>query len=201
MEGNVSMNEEDKPQKPLGLVELPEHTLDLDMKLMERYQNFSAELLRIALLGITAIGFVASRTLSLARTEERIPPLPQHPKLLLIGALILLAISAGAALVHRYFSADSMACHIKAMRHYTRTPRSPAQASVPDSAHSFWKTVGRMWKGSQSSSTESDGVLRRRETGYRNDALLWSARALLISTASLAIGAFFLAVSIVLAMP
>jgi len=42
----------------LGGVSIPERTLEHDLEVSKRYQSFSGELLRLALLGIAAIGFL-----------------------------------------------------------------------------------------------------------------------------------------------
>lgn len=51
------------PKSTLGLVPLPEKTIEYDLTLLQRFQEFSAELLRIALIGISVIGFALSRVL------------------------------------------------------------------------------------------------------------------------------------------
>ena len=47
--------------KPLGTEPLPEQTFELDLKIFEKYLSFSAELLRLALLAIGAIGFIVTK--------------------------------------------------------------------------------------------------------------------------------------------
>jgi hypothetical protein len=61
-------------KRPLGLVELPDKTIDFDLILLQRYQEFSAELLRVSLIGISAIGFVVSHMLlrESAKAEQTI---------------------------------------------------------------------------------------------------------------------------------
>jgi hypothetical protein len=107
------------PGKSLGLIPLPERTFEHDLSLLVRFQEFSAELLRVALIGISAVGFVVSR---IVFPEEKATRIAIDPivKMLVIAALISLAISAAAALVHRYYVADSMSWHLQAMRRYER---------------------------------------------------------------------------------
>jgi hypothetical protein len=114
------------PQKSLGLVTIPERTIEHDLTLLQRFQEFSAELLRVALIGISAIGFVVARVVfpEKGATPAVIPPVL---KWLLIAALIALGVSAAAALTHRFYSADSMSWHLQAMRRYERNAESDAQ--------------------------------------------------------------------------
>ncbi len=114
------------PAKSLGLIPIPERTIEHDLALLERFQEFSAELLRVALIGISAIGFVVSRIV-LPEKEATQVVLDHTVKWLVIAALISLAVSAAAALVHRYYAADSMSWHLQAMRRYERNAESDVQ--------------------------------------------------------------------------
>ena len=61
------MSEQLKPdltgKQSLGLVEIPDNTYEHDMAVSNKYQKFSAEVLRLSLLGIAAIGFLLTNTL------------------------------------------------------------------------------------------------------------------------------------------
>jgi hypothetical protein len=92
---------------PLNSVE--ETLYAADFELLDRYQSFSAELLRLAMAGIAAIGFLLSvdatdfgKTIVghvLAGTASRVG----------IGlSVAAFCIAAAAALAHRYLSADGM---------------------------------------------------------------------------------------------
>jgi hypothetical protein len=48
-------------ERSLGLVGVPEGTIEHDLALLERFLEFSAELLRLALIGISAIGFAVAK--------------------------------------------------------------------------------------------------------------------------------------------
>lgn len=114
--------------KSLGLTPIPERTIEHDLTLLERFQEFSAELLRVALIGISAIGFVVARILL---PEKDTPPihLSTSARFFLTAALIALTVSAAAALAHRYFAADSMSWHLQAMRRYERNEGSDADTA------------------------------------------------------------------------
>ena len=107
------------PDKSLGLIPVPERTIEHDFALLARFQEFSAELLRVALIGISAIGYAVSR-IFFPETKAAGVPIDPVVKGLVIAALVSLAVSAAAALVHRYYAADSMSWHLQAMRRYER---------------------------------------------------------------------------------
>src|SRR4051794_19369465 len=105
------------PNKPLGLVPLPDNTIDRDFAVSEGYQAFSSELLRLALLGIAAIAFL------LVQLD---PGTKDSPSLIrkhladlnpwLYFALAGFGVCSAAALGHRYCSNDGLACHLKYLR-------------------------------------------------------------------------------------
>jgi hypothetical protein len=106
-------------EKSLGLVSLPERTIEHDLAMLERFQDFSAELLRLALLGISAIGFGASKLLFPDQNGADQIVL-ENVKVFLAVSLIGFCIAVASSLFHRYASADSMSWHIQAMRRYIR---------------------------------------------------------------------------------
>jgi len=103
--------------KSLGLVKLDDHTVEHDFTMLARFQEFSAELLRLALLGISAIGFVASKLLFPGKDSPP-PTISGGAKMFLAVALFMFCVATAGSLLHRYVSADSMSWHIQAMRRY-----------------------------------------------------------------------------------
>jgi len=93
-------------------------SLTRDFELLDRYQAFSAEILRLALLGITGLGFLFTAVTVKDSTITGLKPLlaAGFTNVALTAALVLLGLAAAAALGHRYWSADSMACHIHLLR-------------------------------------------------------------------------------------
>lgn len=134
--------------KSLGLVALKEHTIEHDFKMLEKYQEYSAELLRLALIGISAIGFGASKLL-FPDSEGNVATVSGYCKAFLAIALIALVVAAACALLHRYASADSMSWHMQAMRRYlTEEPAHVAKADA-ESRHRYrqfkvsrWSLIG-----------------------------------------------------------
>lgn len=95
--------------------DIPVDALKHDWELLDRYQTFSAELLRMSLAGIAAVGFLVA-ALAGKNSLLDITGLPPTSRWSMGVALFALGLSAGAALAHRFVSSDSMACHISLLR-------------------------------------------------------------------------------------
>jgi hypothetical protein len=99
-------------RKDLATVKVDEDLIKPDLALMEKYQNFSSELLRLSLLGLGVFGF-------LFKGKEYFSKL-SGSHLLEKGlsglSIICFAIGVGAALFHRYYSTDSLARQIRYLR-------------------------------------------------------------------------------------
>jgi hypothetical protein len=104
----------------LGLIDIPERTIEYDMVLLERYTDFSAELVRLGLIGISAIGFAVSKALLPGEGRQTAIELMDKVRFETGLALIAFGCCVAAALAHRYFAADSMSWHLQAMRRYRR---------------------------------------------------------------------------------
>jgi hypothetical protein len=118
----------EKPTGTLGEIQI--EALKHDLDLHDRYQGFSAEILRISLLGITAIGFLIANVLLVlspkengaqtTRTINLAAIAPEPFKLFASLSLISFGLASAASLSHRYFAADAMACHLRAVRLFKR---------------------------------------------------------------------------------
>lgn len=117
------------PDKYLSEIPLEGNSYQVDLEVLDRYQSFSAELLRLALLCLAGFGFLISNVVFertdtgasaalLARCRDTQP-------ILSLGALSLAA-AAMCALGHRYFSTDSMAHHVRRLRLTRRLAELPA---------------------------------------------------------------------------
>jgi hypothetical protein len=93
-----------------------------DFNVLERFQGVSAEFVRLALLGIGAVGLLY--TMDPGKQAAGIPAglSAPAPKICFSFALIMLGASAAAGVLHRYFSTDSMACQIAADRQAAKEP-------------------------------------------------------------------------------
>ena len=90
-----------------------EDTYKADLALLDRYQSYSSELIRLSLLGIGALAFFLgqfSATSGLVALKDGLSAVA------LGAAAILFTFSTACALSHRYHSSDGFASHIKAIR-------------------------------------------------------------------------------------
>ncbi|MDD5581020.1 MAG: hypothetical protein PHY16_17330 [Methylobacter sp.] len=98
--------------KSQSLIGFPvdEKVYKVDLELQDRYTAYSAEILRLALLGIAGYGFLLKDLVF----AEHSPTLFVHRAhdvwFLLIGGVICLGISAVLALQHRVCATDCVAC-------------------------------------------------------------------------------------------
>lgn len=130
--------------KSLGLISVPDRTIEHDLTLLERFQEFSAELLRVALIAISAIGFVVSR-IAFPEKDAKLLGISPAIKYLIVASLVLLAISAAAALIHRYYAVDCMSWHLQAMRRYVRNSETEVKKANTESdrRHKEFKVANR----------------------------------------------------------
>lgn len=112
------------PQKPedLGTAPLAEAAYAADFALLDRYQGFSKELLRIALLGVAVFGFLLE--------QFGLAWISPSGRVLATGSLVLLTLSAGFALAHRYLSSDGMFHHLRLLRLAQRTKTKDTEAKA-----------------------------------------------------------------------
>lgn len=116
---------------PLGQISLPERTIEHDLAIQGRYQEFSAELLRISLIGMGAIGFALSKTVFLDKAAHR-PELSDTLLIIVAVALFSFGISAASALIHRFSSVDSVSWHIQSLRRGLRNEAGDAKTAAQD---------------------------------------------------------------------
>jgi hypothetical protein len=115
-----------------------------DFDLLERYQGVSAEFVRLALLGIGAVGLLY--TLEPGKQPTGLSA--TAPKVSFSIALFALGLSAAFGISHRYFSTDSMACQIAADRQAAKEPPDKAKVAAEFAARdqafaaSRWTLLG-----------------------------------------------------------
>jgi hypothetical protein len=100
-------------QRTLG--EIKADAFEQDVVINDRNQAFSAELLRLALLGVGGVGYIASRALagSLGETALR---MDVAAKWLVLTAAVSFGLSAGSALCLRYLASDLIAVQLRIVR-------------------------------------------------------------------------------------
>jgi hypothetical protein len=105
-------------KRSLGLIDTPDNTFSNDLQVSDRYQAFSAEMLRLALLGIAGIGFLVVNILlrDSTKSHDLIAGANRSFMAFMSASLVCLGLSAAFSLGHRYLSTDSLACHLRSLR-------------------------------------------------------------------------------------
>jgi hypothetical protein len=145
--------------RKLGEISINNDAFELDLKINDGYQNYSAELLRLSLLALSGLGAV---WLKLYLTPGELRPSASKGIFLLL-AFLSISLAAGTALIHRYTAADSLAYHLTALRRRARN--RPAVGTQP-----------------------SDETLAAIQDEKRNIRFLWSGRLLRFSAGCLFAG-------------
>lgn len=99
----------------IGEVTVPAEHYQVDLELLDRYQKFSSELLRLALAGIAVIGFLITNIIGDKGVAGAGAPLTWF-KICAFVSAALLCLSAAASLCHRYLATDGVYYHVKAIR-------------------------------------------------------------------------------------
>src|SRR4028119_1707891 len=114
-------------------VQTTEKAFEQDLAINDRRQKFAGEILRLALIGIAAVGFLLLNFLFGA--SDKAPEAFAVAKKTLANSdfrfyisasFYLFAFSAGTALLQRYFAADSNAYHLKYLRLREKASAAPA---------------------------------------------------------------------------
>ena len=102
----------------LALEEMPEGTFAHDLEVSDRYQSYSAEILRLALLGIAGIGFLVINILLKDSSKDTSLTNITSPsfRTFLSLSLCCLGLSAACALLHRFLSTRSLSRHLLCLR-------------------------------------------------------------------------------------
>jgi hypothetical protein len=107
--------------------ELKEENYAADFRLLESYLGFSSELLRLALAGLAAIGFLIS--LAIEKASRRFAGFLDEPTAsnALIVSAVALGVAAALAVAHKYSAPDGMFHHLRALRIYASGDQERAQ--------------------------------------------------------------------------
>ncbi len=104
--------------KYLSDIAIEEDHYKVDFNILDKYQSFSSEILRLSLMGLAVYGFLITDVIFKISKNDKflfLKPFIQHKNLLFSGALILL-MAALAALSHRYYSTDCMTHFVRRFR-------------------------------------------------------------------------------------
>lgn len=91
----------------------PEYKADLEV--LDRYQAYSAEVARLAVLILIAFGFLMSFAFHDGGRTQFGDALFRHKNFLMVG-IVALGVAVGFALAHRYVSTDAMAVLVRNIR-------------------------------------------------------------------------------------
>jgi hypothetical protein len=130
---NKESDFQDLSKKFLNLVLIKEDAYKPDLQLLERYQAYSAELLRLSLAGLGVVGFLIMNKLV---TQTAV-------KAWLTVGILLFGVSSGSALAHRYFSSDGIHYFIKAVRLNGR--KSPDEKCIKGEIDNMKKKYRIAW--------------------------------------------------------
>ena len=105
-------------KRPQSLIGCPvdEKFYKVDLELQDRYTAYSAEILRIALLGIAGYGFLLKDILYAEHAPSTLLHRAHDVWCLLIGGAVCLGLSAALALQHRVYSTDCVSCIVAFIR-------------------------------------------------------------------------------------
>ena len=121
----VSATRSKKPEElnlNLGNTKIDENLVKVDFQIIDKYQSFSSEILRISLIGIGVYAFLLKDVNDVFQKISKSGNL----KIFSIISIISFAIAVACTLVHRYYSSDFMAYHIR----YLRLKQSLIDASL-----------------------------------------------------------------------
>lgn len=155
--------------KQLGHCELPARTFEYDLAVQERIQSFSTEILRLSLLGIGAIGFIAINTI--LKSEDPVS-VQSWIRIAVVIALVSFGISSVAALLHRYCMVDFLSWQLQSLRRDVRMKEITNQNDIDN----------------EKAQAAKERVIRFRRYIYSRYSIVLSAVFLGVGGVSLAIG-------------
>lgn len=99
-------------KKTPSLIGLPidERAYHVDLELQDRYCAYSAEILRLALLGIAGYGFLLKEIIFSDRGTNSFIQRAHEVWFLLLGGVVCLGAAAAFALQHRVIATDCVSC-------------------------------------------------------------------------------------------
>jgi hypothetical protein len=114
LEKDVSLADPlDNPDSAFG--ELDEVRYKAELDLVDRYQLFVAEMLRLSLGGLAIFGFIYEKMFSLTFLKST-APFATQAKYTAAAGVLLFSICAASALVFRFFATEGAKYYIEALR-------------------------------------------------------------------------------------
>ena len=116
--------------------EIDEHQYKAELDLVDRYQAFVAELLRLSLGGIAVFGFMYEKIFSTLGSTSN-PDLVVLAKVLAATGVFALSICAACALVFRYYATEGARYYIEALRFASKDNNDPLADKIEHSRMSL----------------------------------------------------------------
>ena len=126
-----------EPKTAFGI--LKERQYKAELELVDRYQSFVAELLRLSLLGIAVFGFLYTNIFS--KPSVPASELHTYAKWLAATSVLMFGASAAFALVFRFFATEGVRFYIEALRFFPDN-EDYAQKSLNKR---YWKILICIW--------------------------------------------------------
>lgn len=164
-------------------IEIHEERYRADMELHDRFQSFSAELLKLSLAGIGVTGFFIA---NISKEKSLFSNIINSARFRLSISLsvLMFALAVGFSLLHRFLASDGMYHHLRAIKHLIIKEELPDHKDL-----------------------ESDPLVpgkldneANKDEDVRNQKFKWSERFLYISAGSLLLAATLLGVSFIILM-
>ncbi len=133
-------------KKYYGGVPLKSDIYEADFTVVDKYQSFSAEILRLSLLGIAGYGFLIANIVLKAPHERAFLAEFSKPEtvwVLIIGT-VALGLSAATALGHRYFATDCITHFVRGLRaerHKLSTSKDDSKRDPGEIMHDEQKSL------------------------------------------------------------
>jgi hypothetical protein len=102
------------------------------MDLLDRYVAYSAELLRLSLLGVAGYGFLLKELVNLSGAPKAFALNLTQNRWALISGVVSLGISAALALQHRLLATDVVACMLSHLRYRVVRQQDAAEREALD---------------------------------------------------------------------
>jgi len=112
-----------------SLGEIKCEAFEQDVAVNDRHQAFSAEVLRLALLGVGGVGYLAARSLSDRGAGAAGYQISEPAKWLILVAALGFGLSAASALGLRYVTADLLAFQLRIVRLRSRAAQHDCEVA------------------------------------------------------------------------
>ncbi|HMT06981.1 MAG TPA: hypothetical protein PKA82_03175 [Pyrinomonadaceae bacterium] len=180
-------------EKTLGLTQIPPETFEHDLRVNEKYQSFSREMLRLSIAGIGTIGLVV-----FSKADSSFLKVSRYQVITFFGLLLFLSaisflLSMAFSLVHLYVSADAEAFHLRFLRMQITIPK----VAQPDNIRGI-SGFSDYWLNDETYSkltSLNDKAWKEREV--RNYLMKLAGRVLFWAAFSLGAGGLFFVLSMI----